>query len=61
MSRIQVNGFFSLEQTVTPKEFINIVRSKPQSIKHVRFVPPVFGDRNDFGKIRVEYYHGGKK
>jgi hypothetical protein len=61
MSRIYVGGFLSLEKVVTPKEFLGIVKSNPQSIKHVKFIPPVLGDRNDFGKIKVEYHHVGKK
>lgn len=39
-------------KTITPREFIRIVRKEPGSIESSRVIPPKIGSKG-FGKIRV--------
>lgn len=58
MSRIRITGFSSVKQTVSPERFLQIVKEHSNSIKHVHFVPPTIGKRDDFGKLEIEYFNG---
>ncbi len=58
---MHVTGFSSVKHTVSPAKFTKIAKEQSGSIKHSRFIPPLLGNKNDFGKIEVEYFHATKR
>lgn len=45
-----------LFRILSPKEFLQVLKNRRDSIKTTRFIPPRLGT-NDLGKIYVEYHY----